>query len=219
MKIQQFLRNVTCAGIGSMAALCASAQQEVGPWYGGVGAGQAKINVDEQRVSDTLFGAGLGSSTVASDERDVAYKLFGGYQFNRYFALEGGWFDLGQVKFNATTQQPSGTFNGQFKVQGVGLDGVGTYPLVGSLSALGRVGVQFSRTTDVFSGTEASTLGETNPSHRGTDYKVGFGLQYAFTPSVLLRGEAERYILNDGVGNRAAADTYMLSVVFALGSR
>jgi len=46
---------------------------------------------------------------------------------------------------------------------------------------------------------------------------VGAGLQYAFSPSFLVRGEAERYRVNDAVGNHGDVDMVSISLVFPFG--
>lgn len=40
---------------------------------------------------------------TSDDDRDHGYKLFDGYQFNPNFALESGYFDLGDFNFTAHT--------------------------------------------------------------------------------------------------------------------
>ena len=56
-----------------------------------------------------------------------------------------------------------------------------------------------------------------NPSARSFNPKFGGGLQYEFSPSFLMRAEAERYRINDAVGNRGDVNLYSLSLVFPFG--
>jgi OOP family OmpA-OmpF porin len=44
------------------------------------------------------------------------------------------------------------------------------------------------------------------PRKNDTNYKLGLGLQYAVTESFAVRAEAERYRVNDAVGNRGHID-------------
>jgi OOP family OmpA-OmpF porin len=53
-----------------------------------------------------------------------------------------------------------------------------------------------------------------NPSKNDTNHKFGLGLQYDFTPSLGMRLEAERYGINDAVGNRGDIDMYSLGLVY-----
>lgn len=177
--------------------------------YGGGSVGRTRARLGEARITSSLLGAGLDTTSFTADKKDTAYRLFGGYQFNRYFGLEAGYFNLGKFGFEATTN-PAGTLKGDIRLSGFNLDLVGTLPLTERLSAIGRVGVQNAKARDRFSGSGAVTVLDPNPSKRSTQAKVGAGLQYELTRSLLLRGEVERYRVNDAVGNKA--DVNMLSV-------
>ncbi|MBA3625977.1 MAG: OmpA family protein [Methylibium sp.] len=209
------LRLLSVAGLGSLLA-ASSFAQEGGYFYGGLSVGQSRAKIDEERITDRLFSAGLSTTDMSRDERDTAYKLFGGYQFNRHFALEAGYFKLGTFGFRSTTT-PAGTLDGEIKLQGVNLDLVGTLPLTERWSAIGRVGAQHAKARDRFSGSGAVSVSDANPSKRDTNYKVGAGLQYAFSPSFLMRAEVERYRINDAVGNDGDVNLVSLSVVFPFG--
>jgi OOP family OmpA-OmpF porin len=102
-------------------------------------------------------------------------------------------------------------------MQGVNLDLVGTLPITDRLSALGRIGAQYARTRDTFGTTGLATVINANPSNRETNAKIGVGLQYEFSPSFLVRTEAERYRMNDGVGHKANVDLYSVSLVMPFG--
>jgi OOP family OmpA-OmpF porin len=102
-------------------------------------------------------------------------------------------------------------------VQGFNLDVVGTIPFTDSFSASARAGVQVARTRATFVGTGAVTGFNPNPSKREADYKLGVGLQYAINPSFLIRGDAERYRINDAVGNHGNVNMYSVSLVFPFG--
>jgi OOP family OmpA-OmpF porin len=153
---------------------------------------------------------------MSRDESDTAYKLFGGYQFNRHFALEGGYFNLGKFGFTSTTT-PAGTLSGRIKLQGVNLDVVGTLPLTERFSVIGRVGGQYASARDTFSGTGAVNVLDPNPSKRAFNYKAGAGLQYEVSRSFLVRLEAERYRINDAVGNHGDVNFVSLGLVFPFG--
>ena len=56
------------------------------------------------------------TSAFSRDESGQGFKVFGGYQINRNFALEGGYFNLGKFGFTLTTV-PAGTLSGSIKVQ------------------------------------------------------------------------------------------------------
>ena len=209
------LRLLSVAGLGSVLAT-ASFAQEGGYSYGGLSVGQSRAKIDETRITASLLASGLSTSAFSRDESGQGFKVFGGYQFNRYIALEAGYFNLGKFGFNATTV-PAGSLSGSMKVQGLNLDLVGTLPLTERLSAIARVGGQYARTRDAFSGSGSVTVLNPNPSERKFNAKFGAGLQYEFSPSFLVRAEAERYRINDAVGNRGDVNLYSLSLVFPFG--
>lgn len=129
---------------------------------------------------------------VATDRSDTGLKLFGGYQLTPNFALEGGYVDLGKFKSSA----------GQLKAQGVYLDAVGTVPISGPWAAIGRVGVLNAKVDNSLVG-----------SDRGTNAKVGAGIQYTIDRNLSVQGEWERYRL-DGGGTRANTDLYSIGVKY-----
>ena len=184
--------------------------------YGGLALGQSRATIDQDRIAANLGGIGLATTGFTRDERGSAFRLFGGWQMNRWWGLEAGYFDLGRFGFQASTA-PAGTLAGKIRVQGLGLDLVGTLPLTGQLSALGRVGVQTMRSRDDFSGTGAVFVTNPNPSSRSTQPKLGLGLQYAFSPGFLMRVEAERMRVDDAVGRRGGVNVLSLSLVFPFG--
>lgn len=197
-----------------MTALAAAAQDAYP--YVGLSVGRSTAQIDERSIASGLLGTGVSTAAISSDERDTAYKLFAGYQFNRIFGVELGYFRLGKFGFDATTV-PAGRINGRIAVQGANLDLVATLPLSENWAALGRVGAQYARSRDTFTGSGAMAALNRSSSERETNAKFGVGLQYAFSPGFLLRGEAERYRINDGVGGRSNVNMMSLSLVFPFG--
>src|SRR5665647_3765154 len=107
----------------ALAVLASSfAMADDSGWYAGANVGRSSAKIDDARIS-----SGFTSATITDDDRSSGYKIFGGYQFNQYFAVEGGYFDLGNFGFHATTV-PTGTLSGNIKLKGLNLDLVGTLP-------------------------------------------------------------------------------------------
>ncbi|BBB65826.1 hypothetical protein UNDYM_1573 [Undibacterium sp. YM2] len=185
-------------------------------WYLGVGAGRANTSIDKDRIIRSLMDNGASSVTFGSNERDTAFKLFMGKQMNRYFAIEAGYFDLGKFGFNATTTPP-GVINGEVGFRGFNLDLVGQLPLTERFSLLGRVGANYTRADAHFSGNRLFALTDPNPTEKKLNPKVGVGLEYKFTQALAMRGEAERYRVNDAVHNRGDVDFYSVSLVYKFG--
>src|SRR3989338_3102117 len=186
-------------------------------WYIGGNVGQSRAKIDDARITSNLLGGGFTTTSIADDNRDNGYKLFGGYQYNKNFAVEAGYFDLGQFGYTATVV-PAGTLTGTIKLEGLNLDAVGTLPLTEKFSVLGRLGLNYAQARDTFNGTGAVTVLNPNPSKNQVNYKLGAGLQYDFTPSLGMRIEAERYRINDAVGNRGDVDMYSLGLVYRFGT-
>lgn len=209
-KIPAF-RLLSLAGLGALFASSSFAQGGGYP-YVGVSIGQSRAKIDEPRITDSLQSGGLATTSMSRDERDTAYKIFGGWQFNRHVALEAGYFNLGKFGFTSTTT-PAGTLSGQIKLQGVNLDLVGTLPLGERWSAQARIGAQSAQARDNFNGTGAVTVLNQNPSKREINYKVGVGMQYELSRSLFVRGEIERYRINDAVGNHGGINVVGLSLV------
>jgi OOP family OmpA-OmpF porin len=185
-------------------------------WYGGLGIGQSRANIADERIRAELLGGGLTMTSIDDDDRDIGYKAFGGFKFNRNFALEAGYFNLGEFGFTATTS-PAGTLTGNIKLSGFNLDALGILPLSEKFSAFGRIGVQYAQAKDSFAGTGAVAVANPDPSKRAANYKAGLGVQYDFTESVGLRAEWERYRINDAVGNRGDIDMLSVGLVFMFG--
>jgi OmpA-OmpF porin, OOP family len=185
-------------------------------WYGGFSIGQSRANIDEARITSGLLGAGFTSTSIAKDDRDTGYKAFAGYQVNRNFAIEGGFFDLGKFGFTATTVPP-GTLNGSIKLRGLNLDAVGMLPIADRFSVFGRAGFAYAQARDSFGGAGLVVVTNPNPNKSETNYKIGAGLQYDFSAALGMRLEAERYRVNDAVGSRADIDVISLGLVYRFG--
>ncbi|MHB8717022.1 MAG: OmpA family protein [Sulfuricaulis sp.] len=202
---------VGCAVMNSQFAVAADSG-----WYGGLGIGRTKAKINDSKIESGLLGSGLTTTSMSDDDRDTGYKVFGGLKFNRNFALEAGYFDLGEFGFKATTI-PAGTLNGNINLKGFNLDAVGILPLAEKFSAFGRIGGQYTQAEDSFTKTGAVAVTNPNPSKRALNYKAGLGVQYDLTESVGLRGEWERYRINDAVGSRGDVDMLSVGLVVAFG--
>ncbi len=217
MKMHRLLRALTLGGtaaLGTLAAASAVAQESYS--YFGLSAGRARAHIDEQGLVQGLRGTGLTATTLASDESDTAYKIFGGYQFNRNFGVEVGYFNLGKFGFDLRTL-PAGALAGTIKAQGANVDLVGTLPLSENWAVLGRVGAQYAKVRGDFVGSGAFGAGNINSRKSETNGKVGLGLQYTVSPGLLMRAEAERYRINDSVGGHGNVNVVSLSLVFPFG--
>lgn len=206
----------------SLVALAAAigplAMAQDGGWYAGGNIGQSRALIDDARVANGMLGSGLSVTSIEDKKRDLGFKLFGGYQLNRNFAVEGGYFNLGKLGYTATTT-PAGTLTGEMKVQGLNLDLVGTLPFSEKFSAFGRVGLTYADTKDNFSGTGAVSVSNPSASKQAGGYKFGLGLQYELTKALAMRVEAERYRIDDAIGNKGDVDLVSLGLIFRFGGK
>lgn len=211
MNNQPTLRLLALASL-SVASVAPAAAQDAPYFYGGLSVGQTRASLDHGQIINTLTGLAPGS--LSTDERSVGFKLFGGYQFNPWLAVEGGYFNLGKFGFDAAVGP--NTLHGRMKMQGLNLDLVATLPVTDRLSVLARAGAAYGKSRDDFSGNALAA--DSRLSEGRTRFKLGAGLQYAISPSMLLRGEVERYRLPDAVGNRGHVNMVSVGLVFPFGS-
>ncbi|MES2936936.1 MAG: outer membrane beta-barrel protein [Pseudomonadota bacterium] len=181
-------------------------------WYIGGNVGTTRADFDQGPMFAVPPAFVTGTS---EDNRDKGYKLYGGYQMNRHFAIEAGWFDLGRFDYGYTTA--GGTFNGSTRFHGINLDLVGMLPLSDRFSVFARVGAAYSRSR---SSSGSTGVLPNYGSRRDNDVgaKVGLGVEYAFTPQLSVRGELERYRLEDPVRNRGYVDMASVGLVYRFGA-
>jgi OmpA-OmpF porin, OOP family len=122
---------------------------------------------------------------ATGDDKDTAWRILGGYQFNRHFAAELGYHDLGEAS--------------AFEGNAIEVVGIGAFPIVDKLSVYGKLGIYRGEL-------EAPGAKETN-----SDLTYGVGLQYDFLKNVGVRGEWQRYSKMGG-GNLVETDVDVMSV-------
>ena len=209
----------TSGAVGLVAialAACPLAGAAEPGWYGGVNVGQSRAAIDDERISRSLLGSGFATTSMDLDESAAGVKLFGGYQLSRHLALEGGYFNLGKFGYTARTS-PAGSLSGDIRLQGLNLDVVGILPLTEKFSVFGRVGVIHARARDNFSSTGLVNRPASTARQNDTGYKFGGGVEYAFTDRLAVRGEVERYRINDAIGNKGDIDMATVGLVYRFG--
>ncbi|MEJ7747602.1 MAG: outer membrane beta-barrel protein [Luteimonas sp.] len=209
-------RMLGVAVVAVIASPCAMAQHEPG-WYVGGNVGGLAATIDDERITSSLLARRFTAVSIADDDRDTGYKVFGGYRFHRNFAVEGGYVDLGEFGYTATTT-PAGTLTGHIELRGVNVDLLGILPFTDKFSAFVRAGVLYAEAKDTFVGTGSVNVLDPNPSIRDTNYKFGVGLQYDFNESLGMRVEAERYRIDDAVGNKGDIDLASIGLVYRFGA-
>lgn len=159
-----------CAGL--LAPQAAFAQDQ--GFYVGLGVGQS----DAKDGCSELTSLGFSGSC---DDTSTGKKIFLGYQYNKNFAIEGGYVDLG--KFKASDISGASAFA---KAKVWQLVAVGTLPLANNFSLFGKAGLH---NWDV----DAGGSGVGTISDKGTDFTFGVGAGYELTKNLGLRLEWERF--------------------------
>lgn len=210
-RIKKAAKTVGTLGLVGCAVMSSpSAMADDAFWYIGGNIGQSKAKIDDERITAQL----PGSVSISDDKTDTAYKLFGGYQLNKNFALEAGYFNLGEFGYTATTA-PAGSLSGKIKLQGVNLDLVGIMPINEKFSVFGRLGLSYTEAKDQFSSSGVVPIpSDPNPSNSSSNYKFGAGVQYDFNESLGMRLEGERYRIDDAVGNLGDIDLISVGLVY-----
>ena len=214
---------IALAVIGTVSSFGAIAQDETTGAYIGGNVGRTRADFNNDSINRTLTGQGLTVRSTNEDNSGTGYKLFGGYQLNRNFAVEGGYFDLGKSSYtvNATRNIDgvAGSFNGETRVRGLNLDLVGMLPLSDRFSILGRVGAAYAQSRANFNSTGSVPANASNNRRNDTNLKVGLGMQYAITEALAVRAELERYRISDPVRNRGHIDMASLGLVYRFGPK
>jgi len=212
--------------ISTFAAPCAFAQyasdSDAEPhsaaWYMGAEVGRSKAKIDDQAITNALITDGATSTSINNDTRGTGFRIFGGYQFNDYVALEGGYVDLGKFGYTATTN-PAGTVNGIIRLKGLDLGVIGFLPFTDKLYGFGRVGMNYTQAHDHFSSTGLVDTINPNPAKSDLNYNFGLGLEYRMTQALALRLEAQRYRVNDAIGNRGDIDLVSVGMLYRFGEK
>lgn len=139
-------------------------------------------------------GAGESDTNVSGDSRKTAYKLFAGYDFDRNWAIEGGWADLGKPQWPQGESRETAWF----------LAGKGTLPISDQFDLFAKLGASWNKVA--FNDT------------RKSDLLAGVGAEYKFNRQVGLRLEYEDFgkFGDDSIGrNRANMWTIGLDFKFS----
>lgn len=215
------------AGSLAVAALPAAAQVS---WYAAASGGQART--DSEYIASVENGLGnIQTAHTSLDEKDAAWKLTGGLQLARGVALEVTYVDLGKI--STSTRGTGGNFMTPYgvdinrKVQGVGLDVVGSLPVASSVDLMGKLGVyRMDVKTGISLVDDISFVNSTDRSRNVNGKEdivhVGLGAQFRVAPRWAIRAEYERFmdvgnrfVLGDPNGTgRADVDLATVGVVF-----
>lgn len=181
-------------GLTFGGAAAALAQEQVAGWYIGGSIGESKIDADQDALDEEFvllfedMGASVLSGSSSIEDSDTAFALFAGYRFSPYFALEGGYQDLGVFSYRAEGQirflSPPGAFpvttSIDIESSGFTFAGVASVPLAERFELHGKIGVLFAD-TELSVGARIVDTGETiADSASSQDFFYGLGVAYRF---------------------------------------
>jgi OOP family OmpA-OmpF porin len=138
--------------------------------------------MDGFNTSSLYIGAGGGQAEnkdLNNDKDGSAWKAFIGYDFNKVFALEAGYVDLGETS--------DGPISAESK--GPEIVGVFNFPLTDHFGLFAKGGVHRFEV-------KRNVLGISS-TNRETDATYGAGVKFGFNKNVSLRGEWERFEMDN----------------------
>lgn len=164
-----------------------------GGWYSGLSVGRSQFGIRDSILPVT----GATLSNLSRDESSTGYKLFGGYQFNRNFALEGGYADFGRFDTQHEIAAPMlDSMSSNIRASGFYLGAVGVIPLPNRFSLFGKLGTAYSTSTMSISTGGAAlplfTPTDLGPKRSEWNSKYGLGASYEMSNKLGLRFEYER---------------------------
>lgn len=149
--------------------------------YLGVGTGFSSLKNDDSDVGDFIES---GSDDFDVDDDDNVYKAFVGYEYNRYFATEAFYADLGKVRLKGNDVS-----NTDLESKAYGLSLVGKLPITDWFELFAKAGMaKWETDVDGHLGNASVDLDDND----GIDPVYGAGAQLNCHP-LLLRAEYERY--------------------------
>ena len=142
--------------VAGLAAAPAFAQQSAPPsWYAGFGFGAGTLNMSGQDLT------GLANANI--DDSSTTYTLRGGWRFHRNFAVELGYYDLGDYGFTGTAGTTA--VSGSAKAKSYGISLVAIAP-IDTFDLYARVGWEESE-IKANANTTLFTAKDVGPPERG----------------------------------------------------
>ena len=210
-------------------------------WYSAFTGGVGTIDLSKNTL-DTALQAQMNNAVTARagtlagysstfDDSSGIWAVNVGYQWNRYFAVEIGYLDLGQATYTATftnsdnnvaTVDPTYSFGARFENSGPTLAAVGIFPFGDKFEVHGRGGVLFSRSrftlpVDNTAVTTATplTLTSREARERTSDLFVGVGGGWNINQSFTLRVDYQLYMdVGDNDTGEDDINVVALSILF-----
>jgi hypothetical protein len=155
--------------------------------YAGASFGQASTDV---QLSDLDDGSTLSSGSV--DDTSTCWKIYGGFRAFKFFSVEAGYTDLGEVSANAVSDgsgliYDAGDVASTYEAEALSVATLGVLPL-GRVNLFAKVGYMF---WDADASLSNSAFGDIVASDDGEDVMYGAGLVWDYKGLGELRFEYE----------------------------
>ncbi|WP_129776755.1 outer membrane beta-barrel protein [Peristeroidobacter soli] len=156
--------------------------------------------------------------TDSLDTKDSAFGFFAGYRFNTHFAVEGGYMDLGSVKYrgrargNITGVPTDATLNFDSSSAGLNVSALGIWPLSYRWEVYGRAGALFSSNDFSIYYDDVEQSPRTDRfSDNDVDFFAGVGTSFNFLEIYDVRLEYQ-HILDAGDKNTDEANANVITI-------
>ncbi|HWA37938.1 MAG TPA: outer membrane beta-barrel protein [Burkholderiales bacterium] len=160
---------VCAAALALPAATFAQSTEETGVYIGG--------SIGQMEAEGTC------PAGFTCDLKDTAWKLFGGYRVNRHLAVEGSYFNLGEIRLSGGGVSATGEGDSW------SLAAVGILPVGSSFSLFGKAGVAKTEVEARATGPGGTVVGNGDQ----TELHFGAGAMFSISRNLSLRGEWERF--------------------------
>lgn len=160
-------------------------------FFAEVGVGMTKVDTDVDNIPG-----------VSVDDEDMFFSIGGGYSFNKMFALEAGYTDLGEAEISI----PSIAYSATISADGFYVGPRLTFELAPKFEAYGRIGML------VWDGEFKDSDGY-SVSDDGSDIYFGIGAAYKISDQVSLGADWTRFTVESD-GDEADIDTFGAKLKF-----
>lgn len=215
MKVLKLARAGIAGGV-AMALLAASLPAAAAQGAEGRGfyvAGDlsmSKFDANQDEFDDVIlgvfedFGFDVTSGGSDLDDSDIGYAIALGYSFNRNWAIEGAYMDVGAVSYSADATVDDGidefdvAIGAKVKSSGPAITLIGSLPLNPAWSVEARVGAYFAKTKITVNLSDGVDNASQTDSDEDTGVILGVGATWSFRPQWALRFGYTH--ISDGLG-------------------
>jgi OOP family OmpA-OmpF porin len=169
-------------------------------WYIGTDIGFASTDISSNNLDNFYQASGVSANSIDIDDTDMAFSVFGGYQFSSYFAVEGGYVDLGErsVTFTGEGTDIASFYDNAEHVypqsgKGLSVTLVGSLPLSESFKVSAKLGY-FDWKGNYNTAEQSTNVGSDTIS--GGDIWFGGEINYRVDDDIQVYVSAQRFELS-----------------------